>query len=270
MRTLDGMSRPDAPTTYPPAAARTDDVAPVPRRIRGRLGGRTIFDTTRARYVWEWSHYPQYYVPRDDVDPEVLVDEGVRHRGRRGTVQVHGLQVGGHHRPGAAQVIVDSTLAGIADTVRFDWGALDAWYEEDEEVFVHPRNPYVRVDAVRSSRHVQVRLGDLVLGESFSPVLVFETGLPTRFYLPAADLRHEYLTRSTDTETACPYKGTTSYYLSARRAGTSAGAGDAADNSVVPDVAWCYSFPTAAVAPIAGLVAFFPDKVDVLVDGQKV
>jgi uncharacterized protein (DUF427 family) len=257
------MTPADPSPAYPPAAARPDDVAPVPRRIRGRLGGRTIFDTIRARYVWEWSHYPQYYVPRDDVDPDVLVDEGVRHRGRRGTVQVHGLRVGAEQRPGAAQVVVDSPLAGVTGTVRFDWGALDAWYEEDEEVFVHPRNPYVRVDAVRSSRHVQVRLGDTVLGESSSPVLVFETGLPTRYYLPAADLRHDRLIRSTDTETACPYKGTTSYYLSARR-------GDEAGDDILADVAWCYSFPTAAVAPIAGLVAFYQDKVDVLVDGQKV
>ena len=252
------MSRPDAPTTYPPAAARTDDVAPVPRRIRGRLGGRTIFDTTRARYVWEWSHYPQYYVPRDDVDPEVLVDEGVRHRGRRGTVQVHGLQVGGQHRPGAAQVIVDSTLAGIADTVRFDWGALDAWYEEDEEVFVHPRNPYVRVDAVRSSRHVQVRLGDLVLGESFSPVLVFETGLPTRYYIDETDIAFEHLEPSA-TQTLCPYKGVTSGYWSVRIGDT-----------VHPDLAWTYHYPLPAAGPIAGLVAFYNEKVDIVVDGVPV
>lgn len=257
------MTRTDPSTTYPPAAARTDDVAPVPRRIRGRLGGRTIFDTVRARYVWEWSHYPQYYIPRADVDPDILIDERVRHKGRRGTVQVHGLQAGSEHRTGAAQVVVDSPLAGITGTVRFDWGALDAWYEEDEEVFVHPRNPYVRVDAVRSSRHVQVRLGETLLADSHSPVLVFETGLPTRYYLPASDLRHDLLIRSTGTETACPYKGTTSYYLSARRS-------DGTVGDVLPDVAWCYSFPTAAVAPIAGLVAFYPDKVDVLVDGQKV
>jgi uncharacterized protein (DUF427 family) len=256
------MNRPDESLRYPPAAARTDDVAPVPRRIRGRLGGRTIFDTTRARYVWEWSHYPQYYIPLDDVEPDVLVDEGTRHRGRRGTVQVHGLRVDAVHRPGAAQVVVDSPLAGVGGTVRFDWAALDAWYEEDEEVFVHPRNPYVRVDAVRSSRPVRVQWGELVLAESSSPVLVFETGLPTRYYLPASDLRHDRLIRSTDTRTACPYKGTTSYYLSARRGD---GAGD-----ILADVAWCYSFPTAAVLPIAGLVAFYQDKVDVLVDGRRV
>ena len=244
---------------YPPAAAHADDVAPVPRRIRGVLGGRTVVDTTRATYVWEWSHYPQYYIPLDDVEPDVLVDESTEHRGRRGRIRVHGLRVGDQHRAGAAQVVVESPLDGVAGTVRFDWAALDHWYEEDEEVFVHPRNPYVRVDALRSTRHVQVRLGDTVLADSSSPVLLFETGLPTRYYLPGPDLRHEYLSRTTDTETACPYKGTTSYYLSAT-----------VDGVQHPDIAWCYSFPTAAVAPIAGLVAFYPDKVDVLVDGQKV
>jgi uncharacterized protein (DUF427 family) len=245
--------------THPEFAAHTDDVAPVPRRIRAMLGGRTVLDTTRARYVWEWSHYPQYYIPLDDVDPSVLVDEGTDRRGRRGRIRVHGLRVGDLHRPGSAQVVVESPLDGVSRTVRFDWAALDHWYEEDEEVFVHPRDPYVRVDAIRSSRAVQVLLGDTVLAESTSPVLVFETGLPTRYYLPPSDLRYEHLHRSSETETACPYKGTTSYYLSAT-----------VDGTVHEDVAWCYSFPTAALLPIAGLVAFYQDKVDVHVDGQKV
>jgi len=254
-----GSNRPDASAFYPPPGARTDDVAPVPRRIRGKLANRIVVDSLRARYVWEWRHYPQYYIPLADVLPDLLVDEGTEHRSRRGRIRVHGLRLGEVHRPGAAQVVVESPLEGVAGSVRFDWAALDAWYEEDEEVFVHPRNPYVRVDAIRSSRRVQVRLGDTVLAESASPVLVFETGLPTRYYLPATDLRHEHLRRSTGSQTSCPYKGTTSYYLSA-----------VVDGSVREDIAWCYSFPTASMLPIAGLVAFYQDKVDVIVDGQKV
>jgi uncharacterized protein (DUF427 family) len=94
-------------------------------------------------------------------------------------------------------------------TARFDWAALDAWYEEDEQVFVHPRNPYVRVDALRSHRAVRVELDGVVLAESACPVMVFETGLPTRFYFDRSDVHFEHL-QHTEAETACPYKGVTS------------------------------------------------------------
>ncbi len=252
------MTPPDPAPFHPPSLPPIDHVAPVPRRVRALLGGRTVLDTTRARYVWEWPHYPQYYIPLDDVAQDLLIDEGVEDRNRRGRIRRHGLGVGQVHRPGAAQVVTESSLPGIAGTVRFDWAALDAWFEEDEEVFVHPRDPYSRVDAIRSSRRVQVRLGDTLLAESTAPVLVFETGLPTRYYLPATDLRHEHVQRS-PTRTSCPYKGTTSYYLSAVVGG-----------AMHEDIAWCYSFPTAALLSIAGLVAFYQEKVEVVVDGQRV
>lgn len=243
---------------YPPAAAHADDVAPVPRRIRGVLGGRTVVDTTRATYVWEWSHYPQYYIPLDDVEPDVLVDESTEHRGRRGRIRVHGLRVGDQHRAGAAQVVVESPLDGVAGTVRFDWAALDHWYEEDEEVFVHPRNPYVRVDALRSTRHVQVRLGDTVLADSSSPVLLFETGLPTRYYLPRQDVRMDLLVPS-DTTSQCPYKGVANYY-SVRVGDTQA-----------MDLVWYYRFPVPECPKIENLVCFFDEKVDSIeVDGHLV
>ncbi|MGW4297850.1 DUF427 domain-containing protein, partial [Micromonospora chersina] len=140
---------------------------------------------------------------------------------------------------------------------RFDWAALDAWFEEDEEVFVHPRNPYSRVDALRSTRHVRVELDGTVLAESTSPVLVFETGLPTRYYLGRTDVRFGHLVPSR-TRTACPYKGRTSGYWSVR-------AGD----RLHPYLAWSYDFPTAALLPIAGLVAFYNEKVDLVVDGER-
>ena len=109
-------------------------------------------------------------------------------------------------------------LAGVAGTARFDWAALDAWYEGDEQVFVHPRNPYVRVDALRSDRHVRIELDGVVLAESTSPVLVFETGLPTRYYIDRTDVRLEHL-QHTPTETACPYKGLTFDYSDQARSG---------------------------------------------------
>ena len=103
--------------------------------------------------------------------------------------------------------------------MRFEWSALDAWFEEDEQVFVHPRDPYSRVDALRSKRRVRVELDGVVLADSASPVMVFETGLPTRYYVNRTDVRFENLIPS-DTVTSCPYKGMTSAYWSVQwRAG---------------------------------------------------
>jgi uncharacterized protein (DUF427 family) len=141
---------------------------------------------------------------------------------------------------------------GVAkDRVRFQWDALDSWFEEDEEVFVHPRNPYSRVDAVKSTRRVQVAVEDQILADSTATVIVFETGLPPRYYFPRTSVSFEHLS-PTDTVTACPYKGRTSAYWS---------------HPTITDVAWSYDFPTAPLLPIAGHVAFFNEKVDVTVDG---
>src|SRR6202000_2325364 len=119
------------------------------------------------------------------------------------------LRAGAVRRPGAARLLTDSPLPGLAGTVRFDWAALDAWFEEDEQVFVHPRNPYVRVDALRSHRHVRASLEGITLAESATPVLVFETGLPPRYYFDRTDVDFGHLL-PTGTQTACPYKGVTS------------------------------------------------------------
>jgi uncharacterized protein (DUF427 family) len=238
---------------YPEALTSVGHVEPVPRRIRALLGGRTVLDTTGARYAWEWPNYPQYYVPLSDVAPGVLVDEGTEDERKLGPARRHGLRVGNVHRPGAAWMPVGGELEG---TVRFDWKALDAWFEEDEEVFVHPRNPYARVDAIRSSRTVRVELDGTLLAESSSPVFVFETGLPTRYYVPRTALDLDVLEPS-DTVTECPYKGRTSAYWSVRL-------GD----RVHADLAWSYDFPTRQLLPITGLVAFYNEKVDISLDGQ--
>ena len=210
---------------YPDVVMPAGESLPVPRRVRATLGGRTVVDTTAARYVWEIPPYPYYYIPVADIDASLLED----------AARVHTV-----HR--------DGPLAGYA---RLRWSALDAWFEEDEQVFVHPRNPYARVDALRSSRHVQVSIDGVPLADTHSPVLLFETGLPTRYYVPRPDVRFEHLTPS-DTQTQCPYKGVTSGYWSfgERR-----------------DIAWCYDFPLPACASIAGLVAFYNEKVDLVVDG---
>jgi uncharacterized protein (DUF427 family) len=241
---------------YPAMITPVNHVEPVPRRIRAYLAGEKVLDTTRAWYVWEWSNYPQYYIPRADVRDDLLVTEGHTQRTGRGTAALHGLRIGEVYRPRAARVITESAVDGLEGTVRFEWAALDAWFEEDEQVFVHPRSPYVRVDALRSNRPVRVELDGVVLADSASPVMVFETGLPTRYYVSRTDVRFAHLV-PTDTVTACPYKGVTSGYWSVR-------VGD----TVHKDLAWAYDFPTRQLLPITGLLAFYNEKVDTFVGGQ--
>ena len=233
----------------------TNHVEPVPRRIRALLGGEVVVDTLRARYVWEWPAYPQFYIPVDDVRSGVLVAEGGTESTPRGDVESYGLRAGDIERPKAAKVLQASTIPELTGTVRFDWSALDAWFEEDEQVFGHPRDPYVRVDALRSTRRVRVEIDGVVLADTSSPVMVFETGLPTRYYINRTDVRWSLLD-PTGTITLCPYKGRTSQGWSARAGGRE-----------YPEVAWAYDFPMRELLPIAGLVAFYNEKVDIFVDG---
>ena len=151
---------------YPAALTAVNQVEPVPRRIRAFLGGEKVLDTTRALYVWEWPYYPQYYVPLADVRQDLLDAEGHTQQTRQGAAELRGLRVGELHRPRAARVLASSPVEGLSGTVRFDWSVMDAWFEEDEQVFVHPRSPYTRVDALRANRPVRVELDGVVLALS--------------------------------------------------------------------------------------------------------
>ncbi len=242
MTRADATAKPASPAAgYPRMIVPVDHIEPVPRRIRAMLGDAVVLDTTRALYVWEWPNYPQYYIPLVDVKAGLLVDEHRAEPLSRGTARLHGLSMGDFARAGVARVYGQDSLEGLSSTVRFDWDALDAWFEEDEEVFVHPRNPYTRVDALRATRSVRIELDGIVLAESTSPVMVFETGLPTRYYLDRGAVNFEHLT-PTDTVTSCPYKGRTTGYWSVRVGG-----------ELHPDLAWAYDFPTRQLLPITGL-----------------
>jgi uncharacterized protein (DUF427 family) len=249
------MSR--AMSDYPAAITAVNHVEPVPRRIRAFVGNENVLDTSRALYVWEWPNYPQYYIPLADVRQELLVPEGHSQQTGRGVIELHGLHAGSEQRPRAAKVLAESPIKGLSGTVRFDWAAMDAWFEEDEQVFVHPRSPYTRVDALHSNRPVRVELDGEVLADAGSSVMVFETGLPTRYYLSRTDVEWARLI-PTDTVTACPYKGVTSGYWSIQAGGT-----------VHKDLAWSYDFPTRQLLPIAGLVAFYNEKVDITLGGHR-
>lgn len=242
-------------TDYPQSATERGRVEPSPRRVRGFCGGELVFDTTAARYVWEIPYYPHYYVPLTDVARDCLVDEDHPQRVQFGASRLYTVRAGGRTIASAARVF-DGGDGPVAGLVRFDWEALD-WFEEDEPIFKHPRNPYARVDALRSHRHIVVELDGITLADTHTPVLLFETGLPTRYYIDRTDVSFTHLEDS-DTQTVCPYKGTTSRYWSVR-----------VGESVHSDLAWSYETPLPAVGAIVGLVAFYNEKVDITVDGIR-
>lgn len=200
---------------YPQMAATRGRIEPAPRRVRGYLGHVLVFDTSAARYVWEVPYYPQYYIPLADVRMEFLRDENHPQRVQLGPSRLHSLVSAGQTHRSAARVFDVDGDSPVAGTVRFNWDPL-RWFEEDEPIYGHPRNPYQRADALRSHRHVRVELDGIVLADTRSPVLLFETGIPTRYYIDPADIAFEHL-EPTSTQTLCPYKGTTSGYWSVRR-----------------------------------------------------
>ncbi|MFH8808773.1 DUF427 domain-containing protein [Streptomyces hygroscopicus] len=244
------------PPEHPAMIVPVGHVEPVARRIRGYVAGHPVFDTVRARYVWLWPGYPQYCVPSEDIVEGALADEGRSLALRVGGARRQTLRMGSLTRPGAAWEWAGDAPSGIVGHVTFRWEAIDAWFEEDEQVFVHPRNPYTRVDTLRSGRGVRVMLDGTVLADAPYSVMVLETGLPTRYYLDRSYLDWTRM-RPTGTVTSCPYKGRTSGYWAVRT-----------DRATYPDIAWSYDVPAREVTPIAGLVAFHNERVDLCLDGQ--
>ncbi len=225
------------------------------KRVRAYLGGEVVADTTAPLLVWEKPYYPAYYFRVDDVRMELLQpDGGTSHSPSRGDGTTFTVRAGGKAAPAAAVRYETSPFEELRGAIRLEWSAMDAWFEEDEEVFTHPRDPYTRVDILPSSRHVRVEVDGVTIAETSKPTLLFETGLPARFYVPKTHVRLDLLT-PTETRTHCPYKGEAEYW-SVRAAGT-----------VHPDLAWSYRSPFPESQKIAGLVCFYNEKVDLYVDG---
>jgi uncharacterized protein (DUF427 family) len=232
-------------------------VEPGAKRIRAYLGGELVADTIRPLLVWEVPYYPTYYIPAADVRTELLEpDGGVARSPSRGEGRTLTLRAGGKEAVGAAVRYENSPIEQLRDAIRLDWDAMDAWFEEDEEVFTHPRDPYKRVDILPSSRHVRVHVDGVTIAESASPRLLFETGLPVRYYLPKTHVRMDLLT-PTETVSHCPYKGQAEWW--------SVRLGD----TLHEDLAWSYRTPLPESREVAGLVAFYNEKVDIYVDGVR-
>ena len=224
------------------------------KRVRALLGGQTVVDTIHPRLVWEIPNYPAYYLPKEDVRAQLEPTGATSHSPSRGDAVVYDVRLGDRVARAGAWSYPESPIEELRDLVRFEWKAMDEWLEEDEPVYVHPRSPYTRVDILASTRRVEVAVDGVKLAESSHPHILFETGLPPRYYLPLSDIRTELLVPS-DRSTQCPYKGTASYW--------SVQIGDRRYD----DFVWIYRSPLPESAKIAGLACFYNEKVDLTIDG---
>ena len=239
---------------------------PTEKRIRARLGGETAVDSRRAVLVWEPRRVvPSYAVPVADLRGALEPD--AREPARSESPVLHpGIPFEVHSIAGEALVVrgsrgEDTARAfrpadpDLADYVILDFYGFDAWFEEDEEIRGHPRDPFHRVDVRRSSRSVRVELDGEVLAETSRPTVVFETNLPVRFYLPPEDVRGDR--RPTEKRTYCAYKGQASYWSFE------------VNGRPVENLAWTYEEPLPDATAVAGLIAFFDERVDVVLDGER-
>ncbi|CAK7228565.1 hypothetical protein SBRCBS47491_006948 [Sporothrix bragantina] len=223
---------------------------PTKRRIRAQLNGRWIVDTLDAVFVWEHKYYPMYYVPTSAVEKgpaTVTKSPGDNATGYfEAQLNIQGQQA-------TAILFEKGPLAGLARLEGVDWFA-----EDEKLIGSHPKDPYVRIECLASSRRVRVELKGVVLAESTNSVFLHETNLRTRHYLsPTAVVDYSVLRPSTTT-TFCPYKGQASYYDVVLQDGTE-----------VKDGVWYYPFPTHESAAIQGRLSFYNEKFDVFVDGVK-
>ena len=228
-------------------------IEPRAKRVRVYLGGELVADTFAPLLVWEKPYYPTYYLPVGDVRAELAPTGAVVHSPSRGEAEVYDVVTAGRKAAGAAVRYRSSPLEPLRDLVRLDWDAMDEWFEEDEPVYVHPRDPYSRVDILASSRHVVVVVDGVAVADSQQPRILFETGLPPRYYLPLTDVWMDML-RPSKTQSRCPYKGTAGYWNLA--------VGD----TVHEDVVWIYRAPLPESQKVAGLACFYNERVDLYVD----
>ena len=243
----------DNATKYAP----TPQVEPSPRWVRVKFGGETLADSKRVLLLIQYGPQglPTYYFPQEDVKIALLTP-GTR-QDERGKLTYWHVKVGDQLAENAAWSYLDppEALTDLEGYYSFEWGKKFVWYEEAEEVFVHARDPHKRVDVLASSRHVRVEIAGETVAESRRPFLLFETGLPTRYYLPRDDVRRT-LCEPSDLSTHCPYKGVASYW--------SVKVG----NHLAENVVWSYPNPIPEQPKLKDLMCFYNEHVDLYVDGE--
>jgi uncharacterized protein (DUF427 family) len=222
----------------------------IPRRVRGVKEGEVVVDSARVHMLHESRILPVWYFPEEDVRMDLLRETGhTTHCPYKGRSRYYGL--GDVERAAWTYPDPITGMERLSGLVAFHFEALDEWLEEDEPVVGHPRDPFHRIDVNRSSRRVKVTLDGVTLAESDRPVALFETGLPTRWYLPREDVNMERLEAS-ETRTTCAYKGHASTFSSSEHG----------------DIAWTYDDPAREVEPIRHRIAFYNERVDIELDGE--
>ncbi len=229
-----------------------------PRWVHVYFNNQAIAESKKMMLLREANHLPLYYFPKLDVRMDCLQpSDHTTDSGRKGEGVFWHVKVGDKIAMDAAFTFRNAPRNGpkLEDYIAFTWNKMDAWFEEDEEVFVYARDPHKRVDVLQSSRHVKVVVDGTAVADSKRPWLLFETGLPTRYYVPKHDARMNLLEPS-DTVTRCPYKGEANFYLI--RIG----------DELHGDLAWTYRYPMLECLKIQGLLGFLNEKVDLYEDDK--
>jgi len=240
----------------PPAPGRALYLEPTPKRVRVVVADEVVADSRGVMMLHESGSQPVYYFPPGDVRSDLLgPSDTVTHCPKKGDASYHSIQVGERHVPDAVWFYPEP-LAGappIAGLMAFYWDRVDHWLEEEEEIFFHPRDPYHRIDILTSSRQVRVLRKGALLAESTRATVLFETGLPPRWYLPREDVVAEL--EPSESQTGCPYKGVASYFSVVL------------EGRALEDLVWTYPDPRPEAMPIKDLLAFYDERVDVELDG---
>ncbi|KAH7407430.1 hypothetical protein BKA64DRAFT_666557 [Cadophora sp. MPI-SDFR-AT-0126] len=226
-------------------------VEATPRRVRGLLGGKYIFDTLEAKYVWEHPYYPYFYIPVTEFSEEVKVGKVVQEKG----FYIAKLTAGTKNTDRV--IVFESSKGELSNLVRIEVSALDAWFVEDEKLLgPHPKDPYKRIETIPSSREIRIEIDGVVVAKSLQNVFLFETMLRPRFYLDPTMIDWSVLKES-ETISYCPYKGMANYYHVK------------VNGKEIEDAVWYYKYPTSESALVAGRLCFYNEKVDVFIDGVK-
>ncbi|MCU1393564.1 MAG: hypothetical protein JWM34_1992 [Ilumatobacteraceae bacterium] len=235
-------------------------VEPARRRVRVMVDGTWVGDSEHAVLLFEHGFTPRWYLPAADVRTDLLAPNGrTTDTLGRGVARWYDLRVGDHVVEDAAwdHPSPPSSCPSLDGLISFEWNLMDAWFEEDDQAFVHPRDPYTRVEVLASSRHVTVSLDGIVLAETIRPLVLVETTAPTRYYIHPLDVRRELLVPS-ESFTWCPYKGRASYW--------NVRIGD----TLHRDVLWSYPQPFEAAHRVANHLCAFNEFTDIHVDGHAV
>ena len=228
---------------------------PLRRRMHVELAGRTVVSSDHAVLLFEPGRYPVAYFPLSDFTQGMLTPS--EHRTTHPQLgDTAWFEVCNPRRRAARaawqHVALPEHAVILEGKAALAWATMDGFYEEDERILGHAADPYHRIDTRRSSRHLIVRVGEHIVANTRSPIVLYESGFAPRWYVPRADVDADALTL-TSLQTFCPYKGIASYYTI-----------DGAKNA-----AWSYRAPLESMAVIGDLVSFEPDRVEVTIDGER-